>query len=201
LSSLAHASCAGPMCGVVILFLPIFVVGGAIVGGVAGAIDAVPDERARQIEAQLDAVLAEVGRQDSLRSEVVKAAARTRIPGVKQIAGGVAATTGEGVDYRKLPDLGVDTVLEVGLVRVGLTGRGGDDPRLELRIHAAARLVDARSNAELYRNYALTHLAPPRRYSEWRADNARLLKTEVRRAYESLGRSIVDEVFLIVRSN
>lgn len=195
------ASCSGPMCaGAYIVLIPVVVVVAATIGTVTGAVQAVPVDRARQIEAQLNLALAKGGQQEALRSEVVKAAAQSGIPDVTEITAGTA-TIGEDFDYRKLSNVAVDTVLEVGLVRIGLTGRGGDDPQLALGVHAAARLVDVKTNAELYRNYAFIHITSPRNFSEWSANEALLLKREIDRAYESLGRSIVDEVFLVFRTN
>lgn len=177
------SSCSGAVCGVAILLLPVFVVGGAVVGAVAGAGAAVPDDKARTIEAQLDSVLKDAGQQEALRVDVLKAAHRSRVPNVSAI------------------NSNVDTVLEVGLVRVGLLGQGGEDPILVLRVHAVARLVDARTNAELYRNYGFVLGSLPRKYSEWAADGARLLRNELERVRASIAGSIVDDVFLVVRTN
>jgi hypothetical protein len=172
-----------------------------MVGGVVGAVQAVPDDTARQIEAQLNLALSEVGQQEAFRSEVVKVAARSGVPNVKEITVGATTTSGAEIDYRALAKLDVDTALEVGLLLVGLVGSGGKDPQLTLGVHAVARLVDVRSNIEVYHNYALDHDSSPRKFSEWSADDAHLLKAELNRAYGILATSIVDEVFLAGRSN
>ena len=95
----------------------------------------------------------------------------------------------------------MDTILEIGLISVGLIGRGGADPNLSFRVSAFARLVEARTNAVLYRGSNFAHATGPRPYSDWSADNARNLKKELARSYRLLGQSIVDEIFLVVRSN
>jgi len=189
-------SCSGNSAAWCVILLPVFVVGGAVVGGVVGAAQAVPVDTGREIEAQLNRALAETDVQEALRTEVVKAAARAGVANVQELA--AAATT---ADFRELQNAKVDTVLEVGLVEVGLIGRGGKDPLLTLHVHALARLVDVNSNAELYRDYPFNHVSPPRKFSEWSADQSRLLKRELDRAIETLGASIVDEVFLMVRNN
>jgi hypothetical protein len=89
----------------------------------------------------------------------------------------------------------------VGLVRVGLIGSGGEDPQLALRVDAVARLVDVQTNEEFYLKYPFTHFAPSRKYSEWTANNERLLKRELERSYESLGTAIVHDVFLVIYTN
>lgn len=185
-NSLGVSSCSDLAgCGLIVLLLPIFVVVGAIAGAVAGTVQTRPDERVGYIEAQLRAVVTEVGQQEALRAEVLKAAARSGIAGVTDI------TSSE------VPGAKVDTVLEVGLVRAALVGPGGEDSELTLRVHAVARLLDARTNAEVRPDHTFTYAAAPRRLSEWSADQARLLEHELGRACRSLGKSIVDQILLV----
>jgi hypothetical protein len=88
----------------------------ATIGGVSGGIQAVPDDKATQIEAELNAVLNDVGKQEALQSKVIEAAARSNI---RAKAIGVESTRNLGgvVDYRSVSSLDADTVLEVGLVK------------------------------------------------------------------------------------
>jgi hypothetical protein len=193
--------CGVPGAGVICVPVLLLFAGTVTYGAAVGGAQAVPEDKAGEIEATLRAVLAEVMQQAKLRSAVVDAAARAGVRGVTEMPAGTVAVVGQTVDYRQLSDPKVDTVLEVGLVSVGLVGRGGADPALMLRIGAVARLVDARSNAELFRGHAFTHESGPRKFSEWGADGARLLKEDLERAYGSIGRSMVDEIFLVVRTN
>lgn len=193
--------CGVPGLGVFcIVYLSTFA-GGVTYGAAVGAAQAVPEDKAGEIEATLRAVLAEAVQQAMLRSAVVDAAARAGVQGVTEMPAAMVTVVGQTVDYRQLSDVKVDTVLEVGVVSVGLIGRGGADPALTLRIGAVARLVDAGTNAELFRGHAFTHAAGPRKFSEWGADGARLLKEDLERAHGTIGRSIVDEIFLVVRTN
>ena len=184
-----------------IILLPIAAIGGAIYGAVVGAAQAVPEDKAKKIEACLKAVLGEAGHQGKLRTEVISAIARSGIQGVSEIPSCQSAAVGQDTDYRLCLDRQVDTVLEVGLLSVALIGRGGEDPKLVLFVRAVARLVDAKTNAELYRSRFFTHATGTKRFSEWNADGARLLKESYELACQSLARSVVEEVFLIVRSN
>ena len=191
---LSSSSCSGNSFVVCIVLLPVLIVGGAVVGGAIGAARAVPVDTVQQIEAQLKLALSEVGEQEALRFQVVKAASRAEIPNVKEIT--VATSMG---DYRQLSKESIDTVLEVGLVEVGLTGSGGKDPLLALHVHAVARLVDVNSNTELYRS-TFTHVSASRKRSEWSADQARSLKRGLDEAIAALGTSMVEEIFLMVRN-
>jgi hypothetical protein len=193
--------CGVPGAGVICIPVILIFTGSVTHGAVVGAAQAVPEGKAGEIEATLRTVLAESTQQARLRSAVVDAANRAGVRGVTEIAAGAATVVGATVDYRQLSDAKVDTVLEVGVVSVALVGRGGADPSLTLRIGAVARLVDARSNAELYRGHAFAHESGPRTFSEWGADGARLLKEDLARAYGLIGRSMVDEIFLVVRTN
>ncbi len=193
--------CGVPGAGVICVPVLLLFAGSVTHGAVVGGAQAVPEDKAGEIEATLRTVLAEAVQQAKLRSAVVDAAARAGVRGVTEMPADTVAVVGQTVDYRQLSDAKVDTVLEVGVLSVALIGRGGADPSLTLRIGAVARLVDARSNAELFRGHAFTHESGPRNFSEWGANGARLLKEELDRASGTIGRSMVDEIFLVVRTN
>jgi hypothetical protein len=200
-AALTRGSCSGYACGIVMILLPAFITAGAVAGAVHGGATAVPDAMGRRIEAELQRALAEAGTQHALRSEVVTTAARRGITGVRDVTPERPGVVEDAPDYRALSGSGIDTVLEVGLVAVGLSGEGGRDPDLVLRVQAAARLIDVRDSKELYRNDSFTHLSPRRPFTQWSADQAAMLRQELGRAYASLGASIADEVFLTVRTN
>lgn len=195
------AFCGVPAAGVICIPALLIFGGSVTYGASVGAAQAVPEDKAGEIEAKLRAVVAETGEQGKLVSAVVGAAARAGVKGVTEKPAGAATVTGEQIDFRAYLDAKVDTVLEVGVVSAAFVGRGGADPALALRVASVARLVDVRTNAELYRGHAFTHVSGPRKYSEWSADGARLLKEDLERAYSSIGRLMVDEIFLVVRTN
>lgn len=165
-------------------------------------LDATPEDKRGETEARLRAIFeAEAELQGKLRFAVVDTAARAGVQGVTEITAGTPTVVGQDVDHRQLPEAKVDTILEVGLVSVRFISRGGADPELALHVGAVARLMDARTKAELFRGDAFTYEAKPRKFSEWNADESRLIKEEIESAYRSLGQSIVDEIFLVVRTN
>lgn len=164
-------------------------------------LNAAPEDKKVETEVRLRAIFEpEAELQGKLRYAVVDAAARSGVQGVTEITAGMPTVAGKGVDQRQLPDAKVNTLLEVGLVSVSFNGRGGADPELTLHADAFARLVDARTNTEFFR-HAFTYESGPKKFSEWNADGARLIKEETESAYRSLGQSIVDEIFLVVRTN
>jgi len=184
-----------------VIVVPIFAAGGAVYGAVHGAAVAVPEDKASDIERELSSALSGAQVSVNLQSEVLKSALQSGVPNIRGIDPIAAMAAGAPVDYRTLSGSGVKTVLEVGFAHVALQGGGGDDPELVLVAQAVVRLVDVRTNAELYRSDAFQYASQRHRFSEWSADQARPLREELERATGALAASIVDEVFLTVRSN
>lgn len=198
----AGGGCSGIVdCSAVILLHTAFMAAGVVIGGIAGAVEAVPEEAARQIEAQIVAVLSEARPQEALRQAVIKAAAEGVSGSVVELTTPGPGTAEERFDYGSFRAFGVDTVLEVGITRLGLAGRGGADPQLLLFVQARALLIDVTTSMELYRQPVLLHVSAPRKFTEWGADDARLMKEELQRAHSELAERIVDQVFLEVRSH
>jgi hypothetical protein len=104
--------------------------------------------------------------------KVVENAIEAGIKDVKEIS--PPATTSSGADAADgdLSRSAVDSIVEVGLVQIALAGSGGSDPQLTLRVRAAARLFDAATEYEIWRDDAIDYSSPPRLFSEWSADGA-----------------------------
>lgn len=194
--------CGGSEAGCLfsIILLPVFIVGGAVIGAIDGGMHAVPEDNAKMIEAQLRTDLAEADQQGKFRIAVLDASARAGVQNVIEIPASTSTVVGQDVNYRQLPDAKVDTILEVGILSVSFIGRGGADPELSLHFKAVARLVDEKTNAELYK-HVFDYSSGPRKFSEWNADQANLIKKEFEIAYRSLGQTIVDDIFLVERTN
>lgn len=164
-------------------------------------LNAAPEDKKGETETRLRAIFepgAEL--QGKLRYAVVDAATRSGVQGVTEIPGGTPTVGGQGVDHRQFPDANVDTLLEVGLVSISFIGNYGVDPELLLHAVAVVRLVDAKTKVELYK-HSFTYESKSKKASEWNADEARLINEEIENAYRSLGQSIVDDIFLVVRTN
>jgi hypothetical protein len=167
----------------------------ALVGSVAGAARVVPEETAREVETRLGRVCHHAGEKRLLQSELVQEAARTHVPNVQAIPTDVAVVRDETPDYRRLADRGIDTVLEIWVLRVDAVGRWGDDPELTLHMQAVARLLDARSNSVLYDGATFEYVSKPRKVSALNADRGRLFEIGVRDAHQAIAASIVDKIY------
>lgn len=195
------AAASAPFPPFFVIFGPIFGVTGAVSGGIAGWITAVPEDTAREIESQIVGAITTTQPQESLRRQVIEAARRENIQSILELAVQGPAMAEEHLDYRRLPEAGIDTVLEIGVVAVGLEGEGGGDPELALFLQARARLIRAASNTELHADETISFRTFPRKFTEWGADGARLLREHLERGYRELAERIIDQVFLEVRWN
>ena len=190
-SAVMMHGCTGVGCIVNIILLPVFIVGGTVVG----AVQALPGNRGKavELEAQLRKVMAEADPQAALRFSVVDVAARVSVHNVTEIISNIPTEAWNSADYRKQLDAKVETILEVGLVSVSFIEGVGTDPLLVFHADAIARLVDARTKEEFYR-HSFTYNSSPRRFDEWNADGAHLIEEGFESAYRSLGQSIVREI-------
>ena len=189
------ANCEGWICGAVILLLPAFIVGGAAIGAVSGAATVAPSAKSTEVESALRKSLNRTGENEALRKEVVYAAHRAGIADVMDISDKVSLTAGQPSDYSDMAKAGIDTIMEVGLVRVDLDGGSDKDPKLRIGEHALVRLIDAKTNTVICEDLHFRHLSEPRRFSEWSADENRALDEELTQGYRMLAAMLVERVF------
>jgi hypothetical protein len=93
------------------------------------------------------------------------------------------------------------TVLEVGLVEVAVTSVGDKDPEIALRIRAGARLLRVSDRRVLWSDDRFVNNIAARRLSEFQANDAALLKSNVADTLDSLATDIVFSVLAEVRPN
>ena len=164
-------------------------------------LNAVPGEGRGQIETQLRVIFENKTEfQSKLRSEVVSNANSAGVHDVTEIANNTPVVVGQGVDHQPIPAAKANTLLEVGFVSMAFINEGEADPKQKFHIDALARLVDGKTHAELYR-HSFTYESNPRRASEWNANGAQLIKQAIMNAYQSIGQSIADDIFLVERTN
>ncbi len=175
-----------------VVLLPV----GAVAGAIIGAAENIPESTAKEIETMLRQVVAEHEPQADLRRLIMaRAAAETTEKTIDLGTGGVIDPT-VMPDYAPLAAKGVQTVLEVGVLAIGLTGKGGSDPDLVLSIDARARLIQVAGNRVLWSDEQMRFVTASHKYSEWRATEAAQLKSDFEGGLEVLARQINDKVFL-----
>src|SRR5262249_6517114 len=102
-------------------------------------------------------------------------------------------------DYGRFAERGARAVLEVGIARLALDGKGGRNPRLVLVIDARARLIRLPDNYVLWSAEHLTFESPRAKLLEWTADDSRLLRSELDHGLDFLAARIAAGVFPVTR--
>jgi len=166
---------------------------GALVGGIYGAGAAEPASAVQEAERTLKKAVAELKAQEAMRDLVLEVArSETRYQFVSL------------AEHDPLASEGIDTILEVSVPALGLAGPVGVNPPVAVVVEACAKLIRIGDGAELYAlppkdAHPLLFVSPGRRFVEWAAEDARLFREELDRAYRTLAEKIVDELFLVHR--
>ena len=94
---------------------------------------------------------------------------------------------------------GVDSILEISVLTVGLTGDWDVNPSLAMAITGRTRLIRAQDGTEIHAS-TLAQNGGMRMFTEWAADDARLFREELDRGLQNLAEEIVREYFLVLPS-
>lgn len=168
---------------------------GLAVGAAAGAAMATPEGEATAIER----LASEVARELRLADAIAEVAARDarRLAGYRAdvVAGIGPSSAGDEPDYRVLGGRGFGGAVEVAVPAIGFTAGAGEDPDLTLFVTLGARLVDP-ATGRAQRLRGMVYLSSPRTMAAWVRDDAAMAKRELRRAIETLGARIVDDLLL-----
>ena len=196
--------CSGDFCGLAFLLLTAICSVGGVVGGVVGAVTAPGSGEVRTAETSISTALSTKTIQEALRGQVVGAASSngTSLVSVPPESAQAAAQL---LDYRNLSVAGVETVLEVTLVKVGTgsltlmgTETGGNvfNQPAFLSMTAHVRLIRTSDNTELFAT-DYVYLGEKLKLSEWSANQAEPLLHALEVGYKTLGSHIYDNVFLL----
>jgi hypothetical protein len=183
-----------------IICTPAFGIVGALVGSVYGAIAAPAVSTVEEAECAVNAALASVGFQESMKQEVLKAAkAQTDHPVV---------LAGPSTEFALPSDRGgtVNTLLKVAVVAIRLTAHPGHgsnsggphslalDPDLRFGMIALATLIRVSDGTTLkYRAFEFT--SAPHTFAEWAANRAGLLRQVIEQAQQRLADDMAYWVF------
>lgn len=195
-----NGSCSGAICGAAyILWFGACGVG-VVASSVIGAVATPGSDEVRTAETALSSKTI----QEALREQVVDAAS-VNGASLVSVTPESAQAAAQQRDYRTLAAAGVDTVLEVNLVKVGTvsvtsegaeTGNDGFNPPLFLSMTAHIRLIRTSDNAELFAT-DYVYLGEKLKLSEWSANQAEPLLHALEVGYKTLGSHIYDNVFLL----
>ncbi len=166
---------------------------GALVGGIYGAVAAEPASAVEEAERALTKAVTELKTQEAMR-DLVREVARGET--------GYQFVSLAEHDPPATEDIG--TILEVSVAALGLAGPVGVNPPLAVVVEGCARLIRNEDGAQLYAlppegAHPLVFVSPSRKFLEWAAEDARLFRKEMDRAYRTLAEKIVEELFLVHR--
>jgi len=163
---------------------------GALVGTVHGAVTAESASRVRTAEAALEAAMADLTVQTTLRDHVLQAAReRSSLRFVAVEDGGSTAIA--PADEETPATGGVDAVLEVRVSRIQLTGQGSVNPPMTLLMAAPVRISRVADGTVLYAETFEYRGHDARKFVEWAADDGLALREAVDRGARSLADDIV----------
>jgi hypothetical protein len=168
---------------------------GTVIGGVYGAVKAEPHATVKDAEAALKKAMTDMAIQQALGEHVLDyAQTQTRYPFELLFDRGPKSAN-EKVDYRPLAESGVDTVLEISALKLGLEGAWSVNPPVQVSMKVMTRLIRSRDNTSLYEQ-AYDYSSQEHKFIEWAANDAQLFREAVARAYQEISEDIVIELLL-----
>ena len=187
-------SCIPHCAAISILTIP-FIPVGAVIGSIGGAITANSAEDVNAREAALKKALASLKMQQGLRDRVLTTATELATFPIELAANHGPALTDLNSDYRPLKAEGIDTVHEVTINRLTLTGSGRVQPSLAIRFYSSARLISTADNNVMFsREYECG--SKQHKFETWAADNAKKFNEEINRCYDNLSGQMVRDIYV-----
>jgi len=168
---------------------------GAAVGGIIKGTSAIPTETATELEAALFEEISDHDLQADLRRRVLARAASTSVRNVRDLGIDYAMFSAGGSDDAVDPSAAPDTVLEIGITEIALTGEGGSDPSFALSITVEARLIRVSDNRLLWHDTRILFESAPADVSAWTARDSGHLESEISSGLETLAQQISEQIF------
>lgn len=193
----AMRGCSGQACGYVAIGMLAVATAsgtvGAVVGGVEGAIRAMPAGEARRIE-EATRHLADLKIQETIRDRVLEEAEDASGCTVLAVPDAGPTATDCVVDYGGLAAKGVDSVVELSVLSVGFKGeKWGKRPPLSVFLMVRARRYRT-EDGRMLEEKELSYRSPERQFSAWMEDGAVHMEEAFETGYGELAEKIAGEV-------
>jgi hypothetical protein len=187
------------LCLGVVIWLIMFPIA-ACTGCIVGAVKAQPDQ---ELDAETEAALREAFEQVNIQEVVRDCIWLTAIEKTNYTFFNLdergPSSPDEEVDYSHVADKGIDTVLEISVLDVGLVGSGKTYPNLVFFMSLQTRLIRAVDGEEVYTTI-VPYYGEMHTYSLWAADNAKLFRAALSTGSEKLSGEVVELLFIKPRS-
>jgi hypothetical protein len=162
----------------------------------------IPAATVAEAESLINQAVAGLGMQNALAKQIATMVQTDSLVRLAAVNAQGPDKLADQPDYTPLRAEGIDSVLEVAITEIGLSGCISNDweckpPQLlHLDMRAQARLVRVSDGATLF-NWPFHYKSGQREPTNWVADDGRLLGEEFEFAYRELAQQIYDEVFLV----
>jgi len=191
------SGCGGWGCILVIPAVGLGTLIGAVAGGIHGGITAPTSSVVEHADAVIHVAATQIDANNVLRDRVLECSrghtAHTFAPASVD---SVVAGHGE-VPYQALAGDGGDTVVEVGVQQVKLTGPWRANPELALVLVARARVVRTRDGSTVHEE-TFQYESPTRHFTDWAANSADQFRFWVDFGLNDIAKRIAGKLFVLV---
>jgi hypothetical protein len=168
---------------------------GAIVGGLKSAVSPDQTEVINVSEAKINQTLADLHMNEHLRDRFASQLADLQTFTTKKVATTATEQDGQKPDYRSLRPTGVDTVSEVEVQTLSLSGLGVVQPNLSLYLYAQVRLISTVDNKNIIsRHYSCWSKTST--FEEWASQDAQKFRAEIEHCYDTIAKNAVTDLFV-----
>ena len=166
---------------------------GAVVGGVHGAIKAIPAGEAREIE-EATRELATLRIQETMLDRILGDAEDRAGCRFVVLPDPAPPSMDCVVDYRFLAERGIASILEVSILSVGFKGEDwGSDPPLSVFLSVRVRRY-LTGDGRMLEEKEFGYQGRQRKFAEWMANGAALTEEEFHRGYAHVSEKVVREM-------
>lgn len=185
----------GPLGIVLYPFIaPFTIIGGTLVGGVigtaTGAMTGLPADQAAITRKLAQDALGNEGIQLTV-AKLTESMLRQRGHKVFLVSDHGPADKSDFPGYADLAGTGVDGVLEVAVMSLGMAATKGTPPRISLEVKLRTRIISPRPNQVPYERI-LEYWSRPRPVEDWVANNNALLVDQIKTALDALAQDTAD---------
>jgi len=166
---------------------------GAFVGGVVGAIQGESSGTIRETEATLNEALTELRIQEIMRDLIYQKANEKGLYSLVLIEDMGPTAPDESADYFSLKGRGINTVLEVEVLRIGLWGEAGINPPLTFFMTANAKYIRVNDNYALD-DRTFRFEGASRKFAEWGLNDGEAFRKEFEEGCHFLAREIAEQL-------
>jgi len=169
--------------------------GAALIGGVVGAVTGESSKKIKETEKTLNDLIAELRIQEAMREHFVSVFRKHTRDSFYLILRKGPNAPDEEISYASLANEGIDTVLELSVLRFGLWGESGLNPPLTFFMTVRAKVIRVKDSSIIY-SHTFRYEGTSQKFSDWASDNGQSFREEFKQCYPRIANDIVGKLFL-----